>query len=176
MHIDHDQKIENLHLEQLSWMFFSTVRKISRNLDLHSRDLEKEFGLTVPQLNVLASVGAAGRVPIGRIAVRNNLSSATVTTIVDRLEDHGLVVRERSADDKRQVFIVPTERGREILLRGPQPFHDCFVRRLGEMEPWQRTELLSALQYLAALMDPEEPVAERQKPLEARPSHTSQME
>jgi DNA-binding MarR family transcriptional regulator len=174
--MDHDQKSENLQLEQLSWMFFSTVRKISRNLDLHSRDLEKDFGLTVPQLNVLASVGAAGRVPIGQIAQRNSLSSATVTTIVDRLEDHGLVLRERSAHDKRQVLILLTERGREILLRGPQPFHDCFVRRLGELEPWQRTELLSALQYLAALMDPEEPVAGRQKPFEARSSHSPPVE
>ncbi len=151
-------KLQNLHLEQLSWMFFSTIRKIGRNLDLHSRDLEKEFGLTVPQLNVLASVGPSGHVPIGQVAARIHLTSATVTTIVDRLEDHGLVLRERSESDKRQVLVGLTDRGRDVLLRGPQPFHDCFVRRLGEMDPWQRTELLSTLQYVAALMDPEEEI------------------
>lgn len=152
-------------------MFFSVIRRIIRNVDLHSRDLEKEFGLTVPQLTVLASVGALGRVPIGQIAGRISLSSATVTTIVDRLEEHDLVVRERSKSDKRQVFIVLTQKGRDILTESPQPFHDCFIGRLEQLEPWQRTELLSTLQYLASLMDPEElPPDKRRDP---EPSHLS---
>lgn len=163
--------LQNVQLEQLSWMFFSVVRRIIRNVDLHSRDLEKEFGLTVPQLTVLASVGILGRVPIGQIAERISLSSATVTTIVDRLEEHDLLFRERSTSDKRQVYLVLTEKGREILTKSPQPFHDCFIERLGQLEPWQRTELLSTLQYLASLMDPEELPPERRRDLE--PSHLS---
>ena len=145
-----------LDLEQLGWMFFSTLRLMSRNLDLHSRDLEKEFGLTVPQLNVLWAVGMSERVPIGQVAERANLSGATLTSIVDRLEQHGLVTRIRSTDDKRQVLVALTERGREVLSRGPQPLHDCFLRRLDRMERWQQTELLSAIQRVAAMMDPDE--------------------
>ncbi|HKJ84960.1 MAG TPA: MarR family transcriptional regulator [Spirochaetia bacterium] len=144
------------HLEQLSWMFFATLRRMSRNLDIHSRHLEKEFGLTVPQLNVLWAVGASGRVPIGQIAERINLSSATLTSIVDRLEQHELVLRERSTDDKRQVLIELTDSGRSVLARGPKPFHECFEQRLGRMEHWQQTELLSAVQHIASMMDPED--------------------
>ncbi len=151
-----EQNAANLHLKQLTWMFFSTVRRISRNLDLHSRDLERDFGLTVPQLNVLATVDASSPMPIGQVAEAVSLSSATVTAIVDRLEDHELVLRERSKEDKRQVLMYITDKGRDLLLKGPQPFHDCFVERLGELETWQRTELLSALQYVAALTDPAE--------------------
>ncbi|MFW5683769.1 MAG: MarR family winged helix-turn-helix transcriptional regulator [Spirochaetota bacterium] len=145
---------ERDHLEQLSWMFFATLRRMSRNLDLHSRELEKQYGLTIPQLNVLSAVGTANKVPIGRVAERISLSSATLTNIADRLEEHGLVTRERSKDDKRQVLVSLTEKGRDLLAGGPQPFHECFVERLAGLERWQRTELLSALQHVASMMEP----------------------
>lgn len=146
---------ERTDVKQLSWMFFTTLRRMGRNLDLHSRELEREFGLTVPQLTVLWAVGSGDRVPIGRIADRINLSGATVTNIVDRLEGHGLVSRERSTGDKRQVLISLTADGRALLARGPQPFHECFTRRLAKLDAWQQTELLSALQHVAAMMEPE---------------------
>ncbi|MFW5880658.1 MAG: MarR family winged helix-turn-helix transcriptional regulator [Spirochaetota bacterium] len=129
---------------------------MSRNLDLHSRELEREYGLTVPQLNVLWAVGASHRVPIGQVADRISLSGATVTSIVDRLEEHDLVKRERSTDDKRQVLISLTDKGRDVLAGGPQPFHDCFVERLGRLERWQQTELLSSIQHVADMMEPDE--------------------
>ncbi len=140
---------------QLSWMFFTTLRRMGRNLDLHSRELEREFGLTVPQLTVLWAVGSHARMPIGRIADRISLSGATVTNIVDRLEVHGLVSRERSTGDKRQVLVSLTADGRKLLARGPQPFHECFARRLAKLDEWRQTELLSALQHIAAMMEPD---------------------
>ena len=156
---DREHSGENLHewtdVRQLSWMFFTTMRRMGRNLELHSRELERDFGLTVPQLTVLWAVGSSDRVPIGRIADRINLSSATVTNIVDRLEGHGLVSRERSTGDKRQVLIALTADGRALLARGPQPFHECFTRRLAALDAWQQTELLSALQHVVAMMEPD---------------------
>ncbi|MFW5683872.1 MAG: MarR family winged helix-turn-helix transcriptional regulator [Spirochaetota bacterium] len=163
--MSYEHRSDNLHLEQLSWMFFATLRRMSRNVELHSRELEREYGLTVPQLNVLWAVGVGGRVPIGQVAERINLSGATVTSIVDRLEEHELVVRERSRDDKRQVLVSLTEQGRDLLAGGPQPFHDCFIARLRELERWQRTELLSAVQHVASMMEP--------SPLDERPGEDS---
>ena len=154
--MSNEQTSETLHLEQMSWMFFATLRRMTRNVDLHSRELERQYGLTVPQLNVLWAVGGPGRVPIGQVAERVSLSGATVTSIVDRLEEHDLVVRERSRDDKRQVLVSLTDKGRRLLSGGPQPFHDCFVERLRKLERWQRTELLAAVQHVAAMMEPEE--------------------
>lgn len=150
-----DSHTDRAQLQQLSWMFFSAIRRMSRNLERHSHDLEKEFGLTVPQLNVLWAVGSSGREPIGQIAERISLSGATLTSIVDRLEEHDLVIRERSTSDKRQVFVALTGSGRAVLNRVPQPFHACFVERLARLERWQQTELLSAVQHVAAMMDPE---------------------
>lgn len=140
--------------QHLSWMFFTTLRRVHRNLEVHSRDLERKFGLTAPQLCVLWAIGTHGSVPMGQVADRVSLSSAAVTSIVDRLEAHGLVSRERSIGDKRRVIVSLTPASREILSQEPQPFPGRFVARLAELESWQQTELLSALQRIAAMMEP----------------------
>jgi DNA-binding MarR family transcriptional regulator len=147
---------EDQKLEQLSWMFFATMRQIIRNLEIHSRDLEKTYGLTLPQLDILWAIAPVEQMPIGRIATQTSLSKATLTKIADRLEEHGLITRTRSTGDKRQVLIAITEEGRRRLARGPQPFHESFIRRLGRLEDWQRTQLLSALQHIASLTEPPE--------------------
>ena len=43
------------------------------------------------------------------------LSKVRITAIVDDLENRGLVERTRSKDDRRQVFISITDKGREVL-------------------------------------------------------------
>ena len=62
------------------------LRRIMRAADLYSRQLSKRAGLTTPQLLVLQAIRDLGDVTIGTIARRVNLSQATVTTILDRLE------------------------------------------------------------------------------------------
>lgn len=143
-------------LEQLEWMFFATVRRMERCVDLHSRILEKKYGLTVPQLHVLWIASEGEGTPIGRLAALTGLSGATLTGIVDRLEDHGLARRVRSADDKRQVLVVTTSRGRATLAERPRPFSARFIERLGEMASWERTRLLSQVQHVADMMEGEE--------------------
>lgn len=139
-------------LENLEWMFFSTLRRIHRSMDAHSKELEKQFGLTLPQLDVLLAVAEIGTAPIGRVATAVHLSKATLTSIADRLVDHGLLVRERSSHDKRQVELTLTDKSRGILARGPRPFHDNFSVQLRDLEAWQRTQLLSSLQQLAGMV------------------------
>jgi DNA-binding MarR family transcriptional regulator len=142
------------HSEHLEWMFFSTLRRMNQTLDTHSRELERRFGLTLPQLDVLWAVANHGTVPVGQVASQVHLSKATLTSIADRLVDHGLLIRERSETDKRQVMLSITEKAREILEQRPHPFADEFSARLDELEHWQQTQLLSSLQKIASLMEP----------------------
>lgn len=142
-------------LEQVAWMFFAALRRISRHMDVRSHDLEREFGLTSSQLNVLWAVSSSDGMAIGKIAQMVSLSNATLSAMADRLEEHGLVTRSRSVSDKRQVLIALTDSGREVLRLRPLPFHDCFLERLREMEGWQRTQLLATVQRLDALMEPQ---------------------
>lgn len=72
------------------------LRRVIRATDLHSKRLSKHAGLTGPQLLIMRTIRALGEVTIGTIADKVSLSQATVTTILDRLEQRNLVYRVRS--------------------------------------------------------------------------------
>ncbi len=130
----------------------TALRKINRAIDLHSRRLARETGLTAPQLMVLSQLLPTGRCKPSDIARRLYLSQATISSIVGRLLEAGLVTRERGADDRRVIEVVLTERGHNILADAPEllqhGFHDQFER----LESWEKKQLVSALQRMAAMM------------------------
>ena len=85
------------------------LRRIVQAIDQHSSRLGKEFGLTTPQLLVLQTVATTQEQPIRAISAEVNLSQATVTSIVDRLERRGLLERQRWAlTDAKSFWSSPT--------------------------------------------------------------------
>jgi len=131
----------------------STLRKISRAVELYSRTLFKEYGLTSPQLTILTTIFRAGPLTVTEIAKRVNLSQATVTSILGRLEKQEFVLRTRNYHDRRMINIVLTEKSRKILEKNPSPLHTDFLRRFNHLQDWEKTLLLSSLQRIAQLMD-----------------------
>ena len=85
-----------------------TLRQIIRAVDLQSKKLAKKYGLTGPQLIVLKEIQKSPDRPISEISRHISLSQATVTSILDRLEQQGFAQRQRSAKDKRKVNIYLT--------------------------------------------------------------------
>ena len=77
-----------------------SLRRIIRATDLQSKRVMKASGLTIPQIMVLRAIKSLGDVTVKRISCDVSLSQATVTTILDRLEDRALVERVRSIKDK----------------------------------------------------------------------------
>ncbi len=131
----------------------STLRQIIRAIDIHSRQLSKQYGLTGPQLIVISEIGQYGPMTIGELARRISLSQATVTTILDRLELKELATRERDSRDKRRVYVAITEKARTILESHPNFLQDAFVRRFNALEDWEQTLILSSIQRLSAMMN-----------------------
>ncbi|EXJ14053.1 MarR family winged helix-turn-helix transcriptional regulator [Imhoffiella purpurea] len=129
------------------------LRRVIRAVDLHSRRLVRSHGLTAPQALILKELVASGPVSVGHIAQRINLSQATVTDILTRLESRGLVVRERSPIDRRRVLVTPTEEASLTIERGPPLLQEDFSRRFAELEDWEQTLLVASLQRIASLMD-----------------------
>ncbi|QIL91912.1 MarR family transcriptional regulator [Microbulbifer sp. SH-1] len=133
----------------------TTLRRLIRATDLHSRQLVKTAGLTAPQLLLLQAIREHGEVTIGALAKEISLSQATVTTILDRLEKRGLVFRERSAEDKRKVHAYLTEKGMEIIRDAPTPLQDHFVKQFRDLREWEQSMIISSLQRVALMMDAE---------------------
>jgi len=76
----------------------------------------ERIGLTVPQAIVVGTLAACGGgATMSEIAHLTYQSAATVTGIVDRLADAGLVERERDEVDRRVVYVRTTQAGRAKL-------------------------------------------------------------
>ncbi|MCY7295036.1 MarR family winged helix-turn-helix transcriptional regulator [Alteromonas sp. a30] len=131
------------------------LRRVIRAIDLRSKQLNKSIGLTGPQLLVLRFVGQEPGVMVRQIANNINLSPATVTNILDRLEARNVVQRIRSTEDKRRVGVFLTDQGQEMLQTAPMPFQEHFTNRFSKLEEWEQSQMVATMQRLAHMMDAE---------------------
>jgi DNA-binding MarR family transcriptional regulator len=136
--------------------FLVVLRQITHAIDLQSKKLLKQTGLTAPQLLVLHAVAKTGRAKASEIAREIVLSPATVTSIIDRLEKAELVRRERSTTDRRVVDILLTEEGVSRLENAPELLQAGFLREFRKLEDWERSLLLASFQRVAAMMNAED--------------------
>ncbi|MCC4816301.1 MarR family transcriptional regulator [Vibrio lentus] len=132
------------------------IRQIIRAIDLHSKKLSKEYGLTGPQLILMRAIQEMGNVTIKELSNQTNVSQATTTTIIDRLELNGYVQRIRSVADRRKVHANLTEKGQELLNNAPPPLQDNFVKKFQNLEAWEQSLLLSSMQRVSSMMNAED--------------------
>lgn len=80
-------------------------------------DLLKPHGLSFARYEalVLLTFSRAGSLPLGKMGERLQVHPTSVTSIVDRLESDGLVVRRRHPQDGRTVLAEITEAGRAVV-------------------------------------------------------------
>jgi len=88
----------------------------STNLALHKlyRQLLAPLNLTYPQYLVMLVLWEKDDITVSEIGERLFLDSATLTPLLKRLESAGMIVRQRSREDERQVVITLSESGRAL--------------------------------------------------------------
>ena len=131
---------------------FISIRKIIRAIDIRSRKLGKEAGITGPQLIVLQELGRVKGITAKEVSINVNLSQATVTSILDRLETKCFVKRIRSESDRRRVSLFLTDEGKSALINAPQPIEDSFVEKFSALKEWEQFQLLSSVERIAEMM------------------------
>ena len=97
----------------------------SRAMTAAYRPLLGELGLTYPQYLVLLVVRDEGPVSVGRIGERLQLDSGTLSPLLKRMESAGILHRQRSGDDERQVDVTLTAAGHTVAARA-----ECIPEKL----------------------------------------------
>ena len=133
-----------------------SLRRVIRATDMHSRYLSKTTGMTAPQILLMQAIHRLEGATIGELANEISLSQATVTSILDRLEKRHLVYRKRSTEDKRKVHAYLTDTGMDVLRDAPSPLQDQFTSQFSQLQAWEQTMIISALQRVAQMMDAED--------------------
>src|SRR5690554_6744379 len=79
------------------------VRRIVRSINLESKKVQKDFGVSIPQILCLEYLKSSPNYQATQRAIREhlNLNSSTVTGIITRLEKHGLLARLPKSGDRK---------------------------------------------------------------------------
>lgn len=132
------------------------LRKVIRATDLYSKQLNKNTGLTAPQLLILREIAAAPEgITASAVAQNITLSPATVSNVIDRLEQRQLIHRERSTKDRRRVVLSLTELGLTRLNAAPRPLQEEFIQKFQALADWEQSQLVAGMQRIATMMDAE---------------------
>lgn len=129
------------------------MRRIAHAIEVHSRRIDREMGLTLPQLAVLSCIGTLGEVTSRAIAREASLSPPTVVGILDKLEAKGMIERHRSRADRRIVHARMTEAGRRAVLNAPSPAGEDFRRDFQALGAQRRAGIVEAFATVADLLD-----------------------
>jgi DNA-binding MarR family transcriptional regulator len=132
---------------------FRSLRRMIRAIDLHSRETTGRSTLTVPQLVCLRQIWMQGPTKPSQLARAVFLSQATVTGILDRLENRGLIQRQRDQADRRLVTISLTRAGADMASSLPIPLQDGFARRLAALSLEEQADIDRILERVVEMME-----------------------
>ncbi|MBW2569039.1 MAG: MarR family transcriptional regulator [Deltaproteobacteria bacterium] len=158
--IEHSTKPERVRLqddffETLEFRILRTLRRIIRAVDIHSRKLNIEFKITAPQMICLYLLARQDRMTLSELAKEVSLGVSTVNGIVDRLERKELLTRNRSKEDRRKVFLEPTDAGRELINAAPSLLQNRFSESLKNLPELEQAAIALSLERVVELMEEE---------------------
>ena len=142
-----------LPIEDIPLRVLTAIRRIIRGVDINSRRLEDEYGVTTPQLVALRAVSEAGSITPGALAERVHLSASTMIGILDRLEEKDLVQRRRDREDRRRMNVTTTEKGKRMIAAAPLPLQHTLAERLQGLSDLERLAIANALERVVDLME-----------------------
>lgn len=140
------------------------LRRITRGIALHSRQLSACSHITGPQLVCLRTVIEKGPMTTTAISREVHVSASTVVGILDRLEDKGLIARERGRADRRIVFVSATEDGRTLARDTPSPLQQKLAESLNALPELEQATITLALERVAGLIESDSGVTQAAEP------------
>ena len=129
------------------------TRRLIQARELYTKELNKKYSVTAAQLNCLLALYEYGPLPPSRIARHIMVNSSTVTGIIDRLEQKGLVRRTRTSPDRRVITIELTDSGRVLAERAPPPIQQKILDGLKELEESEIRQIVEGLNMLTRMLD-----------------------
>src|SRR4051794_23904903 len=129
------------------------VRRIVRTLHESSRAAEKQVGVTGAQLFVLQKLAETPAASLNDLAALTHTHQSSVSTVVSRLVDRGLVLRSPAADDARRLELRLSADGRRLIARAPFAAQARLATAIEQLPAARRRTLARSLLALTDAMD-----------------------
>ncbi len=111
-------------------------------------------GLSLPQFRALVRVDRSPSASLSSVAEHLGASLPTASRIVGGLVDKGLMIRQSSRDDRRQISLALTDRGRSMLGQARQATQQCLQTEMSALNYKQRESVVEAMSILKELFGP----------------------
>lgn len=147
---------EHLKLEnQLCFPVYAASRLIIREY----QPFLDRLGITYPQYLVLMVLWEHNNLPVNDIAKKLILNTNTITPLLKRMEQQGLISRNRSGEDERKVLVQLTEQGK-LLQEKASLIPEELVKRLSasQLNPDELLKLKESLNDIIAFLSGEREV------------------
>ena len=125
-----------------------TLREAIQRLNRRVRQARPVGDLTFGQLSALTSILLAGALTPRELADIERVQPPTMTKIVGKLEERGLVIRSPHPTDGRQVILAPTEQGRAIYAQFELARNAWLSEHLEQLGPEDRDVLFRAAEIM----------------------------
>jgi len=109
------------------------MRVVFRSIQAHSRWVEKRCGVSAAQLWALWEIHVSAGLRVSELAKALAIHQSTASNLLDKLEDKGLMRRERGGPDQRVVRLYLTEKGQDLVARAPRPAQGALIDALGRL-------------------------------------------
>lgn len=134
------------------------IRKIVRSIDIESKKIQKEYGVSIPQVLCLNFLHDSSNYQSTQAEIRKFLclNSSTVSGIINRLEKKGYLARLPKTGDKRIVNIALTSAGDKLLSTMPSLLHERLSEKLQKLNQAKLKSVEESLNTLIILLDIEQ--------------------
>ena len=125
-----------------------TLRDAITRLNRRVRQARPVGDLTFSQLSALTSLQLAGALTPRELADVERVQPPTMTKIVGKLEERGLVARTPHPTDGRQVILAATDQGRAVYAQYERARNEWLAKALDQLTPEERDTLGHAAEIL----------------------------
>ncbi|WP_320113481.1 MarR family transcriptional regulator [Draconibacterium orientale] len=131
------------------------IRKIVRSVDIESKKIQKEHGVSIPQVLCLNFLRESHNYQTTQGELRKflNLNPSTVSGIINRLEKKGYLARLPKSGDKRVVNIALTSAGDQLLSTMPSLLHQQLSEKLLQLSDQELEVVEAGLNTLVKILD-----------------------
>ncbi len=130
-----------------------SIRRLMQAGELYTKELNKIYNISSAQLNCLVILYENGPLPPSQIAKLMMVNSSTITGIIDRLEQKGLVKRMRISTDRRVITVDLTKNGKILAENAPPPIQYKLFDGLRSVSEKEIKNIADSLLKLTDMLD-----------------------
>ena len=132
--------------ETESKRILNSIRQLVRALRLFDREAQSKHGISAAQMFVLHALSEEDVLSLNELAERTATDQSSASVVVQRLVDAGYVSRAAKKEDRRQIELRLTAKGRTVIRKSPPPAQQKMLLAVEAMPARDRKAFANLLE------------------------------